>query len=439
MLRFALPAIISLLVSELYGMVDTFYVGRYVGPNAIGALTVAFPIQRLLSATGLLIAVGACTKVAKYFGEKDYENLKITITTAIVLTIIVMTVMPLSIYFFLDKILIKIGASNVTWPMAKTYAAVVLVGGIFQGLTFVTCYIINSLGNPKITLYATSLGAVANIIIDVIFVAGCNMGVKGAAIATVISQIVSCSFALYNFYKVSKSINLMDGFKFDVKILKSIIAIGFTTFVIEISDAVVAVILNNVLFAHGGDRAIIISGTIMKVSMFMYINIIGITSAMQPIVAFNYGAGDFDRLRETIKKTIKVVALSSIFLWGIMMLYTEPMIASFVKDEALVKECARAYRIMISIFPTVGLYYVAIYAYQAIGDAGASFLLSIYRQLVIFIPVMLIFVRHWGVTGAWFAYPASDFIAAITGIIYIQRVKEDINEYADDMEAEMIV
>lgn len=423
MLRFALPAIISLLVSELYGMVDTFYVGRYVGPNAIGALTVAFPIQRLLSATGLLIAVGACTKVAKYFGEKDYENLKITITTAIVLTTIVMTVMPLSIYFFLDKILIKIGASNVTLPMAKTYAAVVLAGGIFQGLTFVTCYIINSLGNPKVTLYATSLGTVANIIIDAIFVIGCNMGVKGAAIATVISQIASCSFALYNFYKVSKSINLMDSFKFDIEILKSIIAIGFTTFVIEISDAVVAVILNNVLFAHGGDRAIIISGTIMKVSMFMYINIIGITSAMQPIVAFNYGAGDFDRLRETIKKTIKVVALSSIFLWGIMMLYAEPMIASFVKDEALVKECARAYRIMISIFPTVGLYYVAIYAYQAMGDAGTSFLLSIYRQLVIFIPVMLIFVRHWGVTGAWFAYPASDFIAAINRTLLL-RLRE---------------
>lgn len=420
-------------------MVDTFYVGRYVGPNAIGALTIAFPIQRLLSATGLLIAVGACTKVAKYFGEKDYENLKITITTAIVLIIIVMTVMPLAIYFFLDKILIKIGASNVTLPMAKTYAAVVLAGGIFQGLTFVTCYIINSLGNPKVILYATSLGAAANIIIDAIFVIGCNMGVKGAAIATVISQIASCAFALYNFYKVSKSINLMDSFKFDIEILKSIIAIGFTTFIIEISDAVVAVILNNVLFAHGGDRAIIISGTIMKVSMFMYINIIGITSAMQPIVAFNYGAGDFDRLKETIKKTIKVVAISSILLWGIMMLYAEPMIASFVKDEALVKECARAYRIMISIFPTVGLYYVAIYAYQAMGDAGTSFLLSIYRQLVIFIPIMLIFVRYWSVPGAWLAYPTSDIIAAITGLVYIYKVKEDINEYAEDMEAEMIM
>ncbi|WP_213973698.1 MATE family efflux transporter [Tepidanaerobacter acetatoxydans] len=439
LLRFAFPAIISLLVSELYGMVDTFYVGRYVGPNAIGALTIAFPIQRLLSSTGLLIAAGACTKVAKYFGEKDYENLKITITNAIILTVAVMTLMPLIIYIFMEPILFKSGASSVTLPMAKTYTAIILIGGIFQGLTFVTCYIINSLGNPKVTLYATSLGAVFNIIIDAVLVINYNMGVKGAAIATVVSQIAACTFAMYNFYKVARSINLKNNFSIDIEILKSIIAIGFTTFIIEISDAIVAVVLNNVLFAHGGDRAVIVSGTIMKVSMLMYVNIIGIASAMQPMVAFNYGAKNFKRLKETIRKTLKVVILTSVFLWAIMMLFAEPIIGSFVKDEALMKECTRAYRIMISIFPTIGLYYISIYVYQAMGEAKMSFLLSIYRQLVLFIPIVLIFVKHWSVIGAWLAYPATDVIAAITGFIYIRRVKEDINEYVDRAEAARLI
>lgn len=439
MLRFALPAIISLLVSELYGMVDTFYVGRYVGASAIGALTVAFPIQRLMSSTGLCIAIGACTNVARYLGEKDYKNLKITITNAVMLTIAVMTAMPLFVYIFLDPILLSLGASDVTLPLARTYTAIVLIGGIFQCLTFVMCYTINSLGNPRITLYATSLGAILNIIIDAILVINCNMGVKGAAIATVVSQTIACLFAMYYFYKFSKSIDLKSSFGLDKRILKSIVAIGFTTFMIEISDAVVAVILNNILSLRGGDEAIIISGTITKVSMFMYVNIIGISSAMQPMVAFNYGAENFKRLKATIRKTIKVVTLTSLFLWALMMLYTEPIIGSFVKDRMLLKECVLAYRIMISIFPTIGLYYIATYVYQAMGEAKMSFLLSIYRQLVLFIPIVILFVKRWGVMGAWMAYPAVDVIAAVTGLIYIGRVREDINEYVKEVKSRKFV
>lgn len=439
LLRFAFPAIISLLVSELYSMVDTFYVGRCVGVKAIGALTIAFPIQRLMVAIGLCIAVGAFTNVARYLGESDYTNLKITITNAVMLTVIVMVIIPLLVYILLEPILMNLGASSVTLPLAKTYTSIVLLGGIFQCLTFVMCYIINSLGNPRITLYATSLGAILNIIIDSILVANCNMGIKGAAIATVVSQATACLFAIYKFYQISKSINLNFNFNFDGKIIKSILAIGFTTFVIEISDAIIAVVLNNILFMRGGDGAIIISGTITKVSMFMYVNIIGISSAMQPMVAFNYGAKNFKRLKETIRKTIKVVTLTSLFLWALMMIYTEPIIGSFVKDRTLLQECVVAYRIMISIFPTIGLYYIATYVYQAMGEAKMSFLLSIYRQMVLFIPIVILFVKRWGVLGAWMAYPAVDVIAAITGLIYIGRVREDINEYLKRVKSRKLV
>ena len=244
------------------------------------------------------------------------------------------------------------------------------------------CYTINSLGNPKITLYATSLGAILNIIIDKVLVVNCNIGVKGAAIATVVSQTIGCLFAMYKFYQVSKKINLKFNFNFDVEILKSIVAIGFTTFIIEISDAIVAVVLNNILLKQGGDGAVIVSGTITQVSMFMYVNIIGISSAMQPMVAFNHGAKNFKRLKETIRKTIKVVTLTSVFLWAVMMIYAEPIIGSFVREEALLQECVLAYRIMISIFPTIGLYYISTYVYQAMGETD-EFLLSIYRQLVL--------------------------------------------------------
>lgn len=433
LLKFAIPAIMSLLVSELYNMVDTFFVGRYVGPEAIGALTIAFPIQRLMASIGLCIAVGAATNVATYLGKREYNTLYSTITNAIILMLVLMISIPMLLYIFLDGVLVHLGASSVILPLAREYVSIILLGGLFQCLTFTMCYIMNSLGNPKIPLVATSIGAILNIIIDKILVANLGWGIKGAAFATVISQIIGFVFALYRFIYIAKEIKLP--LKLDLKgdILLSIVTIGFPTLIVEISDAVVALVLNNLLLKHGGDSAIIVSGTITKVSMFMYINIIGISSGMQPVAAFNFGAKDFKRLKETIRKTIMITMATSIVIWVFMMIFTNPIIASFVKDDTLLCNSVYAYRIMISIFPTVSLYYIAIYVYQAVGKAKESFLLSIYRQIVIFIPLVLIFVRFWSVLGAWIAYPAADIISAITGFVYIGKVKEGLEKKVQKM------
>lgn len=428
LLKFAIPAIISLLVTELYNMVDTFFVGRYVGANAIGALTIAFPVQRLLSSIGLLIAVGASATIARYLGEKNIDELKNTITSALTLTLVSLIVIPLVIYFFLDGTLVKMGASETIFPLAKEYISIILIGGVFQSLTYIMCYSMNALGNTKITLYATSLGAILNVIIDAILVMGLGWGVKGAAIATVFSQFVSFIFTVYVFRKVTKELNLRVSLGFYGDLVKTIIAVGFSTFIIEISDAVVAVLLNNLLGSHGGDRAIIIIGAITRVSMFLYIAIIGMTSAMQPIVAYNYGAKNYKRVEETIKKTMKAVIITSTALWMILMIFTKPILGSFLKDPVILKDAVWAFRVVISVFPVIGVYYVSIYVYQSIGEAKMSFLLSIYRQLVLFIPLVILAVNIWGVVGAWMLYPIVDIIAAVTGIIYIKKVREELNE-----------
>lgn len=433
LLKFAIPSIMTLLVTELYNMVDTFFVGRHVGPDAIGALTIAFPIQRLIAATGLCIAVGAAANVARYLGEKQHKKLRAVLTNAITLTTIVMVIMSIFLYIFLDEVLISLGASRVILPLARQYVSIILLGGLFQCLTFVMCYNMNSLGNPKITLIATSLGAILNIIIDTIFVVKLNFGIKGAAYATTISQITAFLFALYVFISVAKDINLSFEIGLDKDVVKTVVAVGFPTFIVEVSDAVVALVLNNLLLRHGGDAAVIVSGTITKISMFMYVNIIGISSGMQPIAACNFGAKNFKRLKETIKKTIAITLATSIAIWLVMMIFTEPIIGSFLKDDALLKDATKAYRIMICIFPAISLYYVAIYSYQAVGKAKESFLLSIYRQIVIFIPVVIIFMKLWKVMGAWYAYPASDVISAITGLVYIKKVKESLEEKVEQM------
>lgn len=418
LLKFAIPAMFSLLVAELYNMVDTFFVGRFIGPNAIAALTVAFPIQRFLIAIAFLIGVGASTYVSRSSGENSPEKIKSTIYNSLLLTIISLTLIPMILYFTRHGLLYNLGASNVTYGLTNDYISIIFLGSLFQGITIVCSYIMTALGNSKITLYANSLGAILNIIIDYILVAHFNIGIQGAAIATVFSQFVALVFVLYNFRTVVKHFNLKLGIKnvistLDISLIKGLIAVGFSTFVIEISDAVVAIVLNNLLISSGGDTAIIMVGVITKISMFMFIAIIGISSAMQPIVAFNYGARNTKRVKSTVRASITTVTIVGFAFAAFLMYFAPGIIKLFLTDETLLPATVKAFRICISLLPTVGFYYVGIYYYQAIEEAKKGFRLSLFRQIIIFIPLAVILVKTIGIMGAWIAYPISDIISAV--------------------------
>ncbi len=202
LLKFSVPAIISLMVAEMYNMVDSMFLGQTIGANAIGALTIAFPIQRLFLAISMLIAIGASTSVARSCGDKDFENLKIIIPNAIVLMFIIISVVGTGIFIFQDKILISLGASENTFPLAKEYVSIILIGVLFQSFTIIASYIITAFGNTKIVLLSTSIGAICNVIIDYFLINVFSYGVKGAAIATVISQIIAFIYVLIIFMKI---------------------------------------------------------------------------------------------------------------------------------------------------------------------------------------------------------------------------------------------
>ncbi len=430
LLRFAIPAIFSLLVAELYNMVDTVFVGQFIGPNAIGALTIAFPIQRFLIALAFLIAVGASTYVSRYSGENEPKKVKQTIINSLILTVGILTVIPAILFLFRGTLLYKLGASEVTFGLTNDYISIIFIGAIFQGITIVCSYIMTALGNSKIGLYANSLGAFLNIIVDYILVAELNIGIAGAAIATVGSQFVAMLFVLYKFKDVVKHFELNLSLKqtistIDASLIKGIVAVGFSTFVIEISDAIVAVVLNNLLITRGGDAAIIIVGVTTKISMFMFIAIIGISSAMQPIVAFNYGARNYDRVKKTVKASIKTVTIFAL-AFGVFLMYFAPeMISLFLTDVELLPEAVKALRIVISLLPLVGFYYVGIYYYQAINEAKKGFRLSLFRQLIVFIPLAIVFVQIFGIIGAWLAYPASDLISAVVAYYLLSSTWKD--------------
>lgn len=433
LLKFAIPAVFSLLIAELYNMVDTIFVGRHIGSDAIAALTIAFPIQRLLIAIGLLIAVGASTLVARSLGENDIKSLKHAITNALFMTIVSLILVSVVIFIFRQPIITFLGASSNTYNLAETYIKIILIGGLFQSIGTVLSYIMTSLGNTKITLYANCIGALLNIIIDFILISLMGFGVAGAAIATAFSQIIAFLFVLYKFKVVRLNFNL----QFNIIDLKNtinltlvwgILAVGFSTFIIEISDAIVSVVLNNLLFAQGGDDAIVMIGIITKVSMFMFITIIGISSAMQPIIAYNYGAGNYERMNKTLKVAIITVSIASLAFWSVLMIFATPIIGFFLKDVSLLGETVKAFRICISVLPAVGIYYICIYYYQAIGEAKRSFVLSVYRQLVIFIPLSIVLINLFGTIGAWISFPISDIISSLTSIYFINKTKDELYE-----------
>lgn len=428
LIKFAVPTMVSLLVIELYNMVDTIYVGRNLGSTAIGALAIAFPVQRLISALGLLIAVGSYTAVSRYLGEKNYKDLRAVVKNSIALTILIMSIITSLLYIFLNPIIMGLGASYNIFPYAKDYIGVVILGGMFQSLAIVMCYIMTALGNPRITLKATGLGALLNIVLDYMLVVHYPLGVKGAAISTVLSQLVSFLYAWYKFHYVKRDLDLHLGFSLNYNISSEILLVGFSTFVIEISDAVVAVLLNNLLLSYGGDKALIIIGVTTRISMFLFITVIGISSSMQPIAAFNYGADNYNRVKKVVKKSMEYVTVFSALVWLVMMIFPQYIIGFFMADSELLMDTVRILRIIISIFPVVGVYYVAIYFYQAIGEGRASFLLSIYRQIVVFIPLMFMMAKLMGLIGIWLSFPISDIIACLTGIYYIRRASSLVKE-----------
>ncbi|ADK14587.1 MULTISPECIES: MATE family efflux transporter [Clostridium] len=434
LLKFAIPSVFALLVSELYNIVDTVYVGHYIGVTTLAAITIAFPIQKLLVALGLLIAVGASTYAARSLGEKNYSEFKKIVFTSFSLVLISLTIVSLIIFIFRRPIFYVLGADNLTYPLVNKYVSILLLGGIFQSLSVVACYIMISLKKTKALLYTNLIGVTLNILINYILIVKLHFKIEGAAIATVLSQITAFTFAFYKFKNIIREFHMefsMHSIHNSVtkEIIWGIITVGFSTFIIEIEDALVTVVLNNLLYTEGGESAIVMVGVITKISMFLFVTIIGISSAMQPIVAYNFGAENYDKVKKVLNTSIKVVLITSFALWSIFMLFPNYIIGFFLNDTTLLNKTVKAFRLCICLIPLTGIYYVVINYYQAIGEAKKSFLLSIYREIIVFIPLAILLVQLFGIKGAWAAYPITDASAVLTSFYFLNKaLKEDFNQ-----------
>ncbi len=423
LLKFSIPIIMAYLVSELYNIVDTIFIGRTIGGSGIGALVVVFPIQRIIIALSVMIAIGASTALSRSNGEKDMAAGEKAIKNGFSLSILIMLTITGLVLLFSEQILRGFGASGEILMYAKEYLNIIILGSTFLSLTIFIAKILIAFGNSRVSIVSTSIGAIVNIILDIILVVNLGMGVKGAAIATAVSQFIGFVYAYYCYSKIKKANNISNGFEIDFKFILPILMVGISAFVIEAEDGIVMAFLNNLLASAEGEMGIIVLGVISKVYMFLFVAMFGISSAMQPIAAYNMGAKDYERTKAVMQETRKYSFITSVILWALGIIFSPQLMSIFVKDEVIIQESVKAFRIMISAFPLISIYYVSIFYFQAQGKAKKSIMISLFRQLIIMIPLAIILVKSFnlGAMGVWLSYPISDILSGLLSYILIKK------------------
>ena len=417
-LHFAIPGILSILIAELYNMVDTFFVGRYVGADSIGALSVVFPLQRLVIAISVCLGIGVSNLISRRLGEKRNKDITKYTTAVNGLTLLIIFVVTIISILFVEDICMFLGARNDILIYSIKYLRIVIFGSIFLAFTTVFGYMNIAYGNMKVMLIASSIGALINI-----------MAVEGAAIATISSQFISFLFSLVFVKKLQKENNFSLIPRLDSKISFNILAIGFSSFIIEFSDAILISVLNHLLLPVGGNDAIILVGVITKVSMFMFVAMIGVSSSIQPLISYNYGAKNFVKIKKILKTGFVFVFSLSTIIWIFMNYKVKFIIGLFLKDERLLQMATDSFKYVILVFPILSFYYICIYFFQSVGKEKYNFFLSIYRETLLYIPIVIIMVGRFGVLGAWISYPIVDFISAVTGFILLLKTVKKISTF----------
>jgi putative MATE family efflux protein len=424
LIEFSIPAIVGMMVNALYNIVDRIYVG-YLGPLQITGIGLALPLMTILMGFGMLVGVGASARISISLGQKDLIKANKILGNAFVLLIIIMASVSIISLVFLDKLLIIFGASVDTFIYAKEYITVILLGSIFQGIGFGLNNSIRAEGNPKRAMNTMIIGAVANIILDPIFIFVLGLGIKGAAIATIISQGISAILVLHYFIKESSVTKLsLINMKLDKNIAIGIFTIGMSPFFMQIAASLVTVIANNSLKTYGGDIAIGAMTVINAIAIFFLMPIFGINQGVQPIIGYNYGAKNYDRVKKALKSAIIVGSAISVSGFLITQFFTVNLIRLFNDDVNLINTSNTGMKIFLSMMPLIGFQIISANYFQAVGKAKKSMILSMLRQVILLIPLLIFLPRFFALKGVWLAGPISDFIAAIlTGYFILTEIK----------------
>lgn len=432
LLKFSIPAIVGMLVNALYNIVDRIFVGHAIGLLGISAITVAFPIAIIIMAFGMLVGIGSAAVISIKLGQEKKAEAEKILGNAFTLIIIISILVTLLGLVFLDPLLRMFGASKEVFSMAKEYTTIVLLGSILQSIGFGLNNSIRSEGNPKKAMYTMLIGAILNCIFNAIFIFGMDLGISGAALGTIVSQSICTIWVLYYFTKGNSTLKLKKtNLKLDFNIMKQIFAIGMSPFLMQLASSVVNIILNKRLVTFGGDTAIGAMGIINSIAMLILMPIIGINQGAQPIIGYNYGAENFKRVKDTLKWALLGATIISTTGFLFVEFFPEVLIGLFNKtDEGLMNIGVRGMRIFLMMLPIIGFQVVSSNYFQAVGKAKIAIFLSLSRQVIILLPLLLILPQFFKLDGVWMAGPVADFIASlITGIFLFSELKKLEEKY----------
>ena len=430
--QYALPAIIAQTASSLYNMVDSIFIGQGVGPLAISGLAVTFPLMNLSTAFGTLVGAGAATMLSVLLGQKNYKAANKVLGNVVSLNVILGLLFMAAALIFIDPILYFFGASENTLPYAKEYIQIILYGNIVTHLYFGLNAAMRSSGNPKKAMALTIFTVVFNTILDPIFIFVLDMGIAGAAWATVIAQTAAMIVVLKHFSDKSRAFHFEKGiFKLDPRVAKDSLVIGMGPFLMNAAACLVTLFINQQLRDYSGDLGIGSYG-ICNRFIFMFIMIcMGLNQGMQPIAGYNYGARKYSRVKEVFWRTAAMGTAMTTICFIIGVFIPELAVSIFTHDEELVALSAKALRILTIAFPIVGFQMIATNFFQSLGMVKKSIILSLSRQILFLLPLLYALPLMLDADGVWISYPISDTLATILTIFMLGRLFKKFNRLND--------
>ena len=423
--EYAVPGIIAMTASSLYNMVDSIYIGHIkdVGALAISGLAVTFPIMNLGTAIGTLVGVGASTLVSMLLGQKNYVTANKVLPNVVTLNVVLGAIFSILLLCFLKPVLFFFGASEAIYPFARDYMIIILAGFIISHLYFGLNGMIRATGNPKLAMGLTLFTVISNAILDPIFIFGLGLGVKGAAIATVLCQTMSLVYSIIYFSSGKNVIHFGKRiFGFSAKIARTSMGIGLGPFLMNTAACLVSMFINQQLRHYGGDLAIGAYGIINRISFLFIMVIMGINQGMQPIASYNYGAGRGKRVKEVYWLSVKCATAVSLAAFIVSEFLPGPAAAMFTNDPELKGLAVHGMRLMNIMFPIIGFQIISTNLFQCLGMVKKSVFLSLSRQLIFLLPALYLLPLAFGIEGVWLSYPASDVLAFTCTVILIIRL-----------------
>ncbi len=430
LIKQAVPASIGILVMSLNILVDTIFVGNWIGSIAIAAINVVLPVSFFIAALGMAIGIGGSSVISRSLGAGNKERALKTFGNQITLTLMLTTAMVVFGLFFINELIPAFGGKGDIFEPAKIYYRIVLYGVPLLALSMMGNNVIRAEGKPKFAMIAMIIPSIGNLVLDYIFINLMDLGMAGAAWATTISYGLSFGYVLYFFLSNKSELQIsLPHFGLDLPILKEMSALGFVTLARQAVVSVTYLLMNNILFDIGGEASVASYGIIARMLMFALFPVLGVTQGFLPIAGYNYGAHKFPRVRESINKAILYAGGLGLVIFAAIMIFPEAIVSVFTTDKDILSETPHYMRWVFAATPVIAIQLIGSAYFQAIGKAVPALLLTLTRQGFFFIPLIFILPHYFGELGVWISFPAADVLSTIvTGYFLNREIRKTLKD-----------